>query len=84
MGGNNNAFPSFAPNGNRFVFRAFPKVGCGLRSMNLGTKAATRLTTEHDNFPLWSPRGDLIMFSHLVDGAYEIYTIKPDDRAVRG
>lgn len=46
--------------------------------MNLETKAVTSLTQEYDNFPLWSPRGDLIMFSRLIDGAYEIYTIKPD------
>jgi TolB protein len=82
-GGNNNAFPSFAPNGKRFVFRAFQKDGYGLRIMNLDTKAVTTLTSEYDNFPLWSPRGDLIMFSRLIDGAYEIYTIKPDGSSVK-
>ena len=30
------------------------------------------LTAAYDNFPLWSPRGDLIMFARLVDDAYEI------------
>jgi Tol biopolymer transport system component len=82
-GGNNNAFPSFAPDGKRFVFRAFQKDGYGLRIMNLDTKAVTTLTSEYDNFPLWSPRGDLIMFSRLVDGAYEIYTIKPDGTSIK-
>ena len=82
-GGNNNAFPSFAPDGKRFVFRAFQKDGSGLRIMNLDTKAVTTLTSEYDNFPLWSPRGDLIMFSRLVDGAYEIYTIKPDGSSIK-
>ena len=77
-GGNNSAFPSFAPDGKRFVFRTFEKDGYGLRIMNLDTKTVTTLTAEYDNFPLWSPRGDLIMFSRLVDGAYEVYTIKPD------
>jgi hypothetical protein len=28
----------------------------------------TTLTTGYDNFPLWSPRGDLIMFSRVEDG----------------
>jgi Tol biopolymer transport system component len=46
--------------------------------MNLETKGITALTREYDNFPLWSPRGDLIMFARLVDGAYEINAIKPD------
>ena len=51
--------------------------------MNLETKAVTTLTGEYDNFPLWSPRGDLIMFSRLVDGAYEIFTIKPDGTGLK-
>jgi len=79
----NSAFPSFAPDGKRFVFRTFEKDGYGLRIMNLETRAVTTLTAEYDNFPLWSPRGDLIMFSRLVDGAYEIYTIKPDGTSVK-
>ena len=82
-GGHNNAFPSFAPDGKRFVFRTFEKNASGLRIMNLETKAITALTNEYDNFPLWSPRGDLIMFSRLVQGAYEIYTIKPNGSSIK-
>jgi Tol biopolymer transport system component len=77
-GPNNSAFPSLAPDGKRFVFRTFGPEGNGLRIMNLETKAVMTLTGEYDNFPLWSPRGDLITFSRQVDGAYEIYTIRPD------
>ena len=33
--------------------------------MNIETKAVTTLTDGYDNFPLWSPRGDLIMFSRV-------------------
>jgi Tol biopolymer transport system component len=82
-GSGNNAFPSFAPDGKRFVYRTFSKDGYGLRIMDLETKAATALTREYDNFPLWSPRGDLIMFARLIDGAYEIYTIKPDGNSLK-
>lgn len=82
-GGHNNAFPSFAPDSKRFVFRTFEGDAYGLRIMNLDTKAITLLTKEYDNFPLWSPRGDLIMFSRLVDDAYEIYTIKPDGTSLK-
>ena len=62
-GSDNSAFPSFAPDGKHFVYRTFSKDGYGLRVMNLDTRAVRTLTAAYDNFPLWSPRGDLIMFS---------------------
>jgi TolB protein len=77
-GANNNGFPSMSPDGKRFVYRSFGPEGEGLRIMDLATKAITTLTDGYDNFPLWSPRGDLIMFSRQAKGDYEIYTIKPD------
>ncbi|MDE3196204.1 MAG: PD40 domain-containing protein [Acidobacteriota bacterium] len=82
-GSGNNAFPSFAPDGKRLVYRSFSKDGYGLRIMNLETKSVTALTREYDNFPLWSPRGDLIMFSRLVDGSYDIHTIRPDGTGLK-
>ena len=82
-GANNNGFPSMAPDGKRFVYRSFGPDGEGLRIMNIETKAVTTLTEGYDNFPLWSPRGDLIMFSRAAKGDYEIYTIKPDGTGVK-
>jgi Tol biopolymer transport system component len=82
-GANNNAFPSMAPDGRRIVYRTFGPDGEGLRVMDLATRQVTALGSGYDNFPLWSPRGDLIMFSRLADGDYEIYTIKPDGSDVR-
>ena len=79
----NNAFPSYSPDGNRLVFRSFGESGQGLRIMNLETKAVTTLTSDYDNFPLWSPRGDLIMFARQIDGAYDIFTIKPDGTSLK-
>lgn len=52
--------------------------------MDLATRAVTNLTDGYDNFPLWSPRGDLIMFARLSSGTYDsggtydVYTIRPD------
>ena len=80
---NNNGFPSMAPDGKRFVYRSFGPDGEGLRIMDLETKAVTRLTEGYDNFPVWSPRGDLIMFSRQAQGDYEIYTVKPDGTGVK-
>jgi Tol biopolymer transport system component len=77
-GPNNNGFPSMAPDGKRFVYRSFGPEGDGLRIMDLETRAVTTLTKGYDNFPLWSPRGDLIMFSRVEQSDYEIFTIKPD------
>lgn len=82
-GPNNNGFPSMAPDGKRIVFRSFGPDGEGLRIMNLDTKAVTTLTKGYDNFPLWSPRGDLIMFSRVVQDDYEIFTITPDGTGVK-
>jgi Tol biopolymer transport system component len=77
-GPNNNGFPSLAPDSTRVVYRTFGPDGDGLRIMNVSTGAITTLTTGYDNFPLWSPRGDLIMFSRIEKGDYEIFTIRPD------
>jgi Tol biopolymer transport system component len=82
-GPNNNGFPSMAPDGKRFVYRSFGPEGDGLRIMNMETKVSTVLTKGYDNFPLWSPRGDLIMFTRQDEGDYEIYSIKPDGTGVR-
>jgi Tol biopolymer transport system component len=82
-GPNNNAFPSMAPDGKRLVYRSFGPEGDGLRIMDLETSAVTPLTEGYDNFPLWSPRGDLIMFSRQAQGDYEIYTVRPDGTGVK-
>jgi Tol biopolymer transport system component len=82
-GPNNNGFPSMSPDGKQFVYRSFGPEGDGLRIMNVETKSSAMLNAGYDNFPLWSPRGDLIMFSRLSEGNYEIYTIKPDGTGIK-
>ena len=82
-GANNNSFPSMAPDGRRLVYRSFGPEGDGLRIKDLETGAVTPLTSGYDNFPIWSPRGDLILFSRQADGDYEIYTVRPDGTGVK-
>jgi TolB protein len=82
-GPNNNAFPSMSPDGRRFVYRTFGPDGEGLRIMDIETRKVTPIAGGYDNFPLWSPRGDLIMFSSQAEGDYEIYTIKPDGKGLK-
>jgi TolB protein len=82
-GDGNDGNPSPAPDGKRIVYRTFGASGYGLRILNLETKVTTPLTKEYDNFPFWSPRGDLIMFVRQVDGDYEIFTIRPDGTGLK-
>lgn len=77
-GPNNNAFASFGPDGKHLVYRTSGPEGDGLRILNLEDHAVTKLTEDYDNFPLWSPRGDLLTFMRRIDGNFEIMTIHPD------
>jgi Tol biopolymer transport system component len=43
----------------------------------------TKLTTEYDNFPVWSPRGDLICFARQTNGDWEVFTMRPDGKDVK-
>ena len=80
---NNNGFPSYAPDGKRFVYRTFGAEGQGLRIMNLEDGHVTKLTEDYDNFPRWSPRGDVIMFVRRLEGSFVIVTIAPDGQRLK-
>jgi len=82
-GANNNGFPSYAPDGKRFVYRTFGPEGQGLRVMNLENGQVTKLTDGYDNFPRWSPRGDLIMFVRRLEGSFAILTITQDGKRLK-
>jgi Tol biopolymer transport system component len=77
-GTNNNAFASYSPDGNRIVYRTAGPEKQGLRIMNLADGNTTELTTEYDNFPVWSPRGDRIAFIRRIAGYFQIMTVHPD------
>jgi Tol biopolymer transport system component len=77
-GPNNNAFPSYSPDGKRLVYRTAGPDGDGLRIMNLEDQSVRVLTKEYDNFAVWSPRADLIAFVRQTGGNFEVFTIKPD------
>jgi len=77
-GPNNNAFPSFAPDGKHIVFRTAGLSGDGLRMMDLDSKSIVKLTNEWDNFPIWSPQGDVIAFVRRVGTDFAVFTIHSD------
>ncbi len=82
-GANNNGFAAYSPDGKRIVYRTMGPDGEGLRIMNLEDKSVTTLTKGYDNFPAWSPRGDLIAFMRKVNGDFEVFTVRPDGKDVR-
>jgi len=82
-GNSNNAFASFAPNGKRIVYRTTGPDGVGLRIMNLDDQSVKMLTDEWDNFPVWSPRGDLIAFIRRNGADFEVFTIHPDGTGLK-
>jgi Tol biopolymer transport system component len=82
-GANNNGFPSFSPDAKRFVYRTFGPEGQGLRIRDLESGKTAVLTDQYDNFPLWSPRGDLIAFVRQYQGDYEVFSIRPDGKDLR-
>ena len=43
----------------------------------------TKLTPGSDNFPAWSPNGDLIAFTRFSEDDYDIYTIRPDGTGLK-
>lgn len=81
-GPGNAGFPSWSPDGKRIVYRVAGSEQ-GLRILHLEDGKIVTLTTEYDNFPAWSPKGDLIEFTSFRDGDFEIYTIRPDGSGVR-
>jgi len=77
-GNSNNAFGSFAPDGKHIAYRTTGPEGDGLRIMTLDNRTVTVLTNEWDNFPVWSPRGDLIAFIRRIGADFQVFTIRPD------
>ena len=82
QGDNSSGFPSFSPDGKQLVYRVLGQEH-GLRIVSLESGAITKLTTEWDNFPAWSSRGDRILFTRRIAGNFEIFTIRPDGSDLR-
>ncbi len=79
----NAGFPSFSPDGAEVVYRVWGDTAEGLRIVSLADGTVRTLTTGYDNFPAWSPRGDLIVFSRLAEGDFDIFSIRPDGSGLR-
>ena len=82
-GPNNNAFPSFSPDGRRIVYRTMGASEQGLRILNLDDHSIVQLTTEWDNFPIWSPNGNSIAFIRRTSSDFQVFTIRPDGKDLK-
>jgi TolB protein len=80
---NNNNYPSFSPDGTQMAYRALGPEGGGIRVMNLADNSVRAVTNEYDNFPLWSPTGNLILFTRKLSQGFQIFTIRPDGSGLR-
>ncbi len=78
-----NVSASYSRDGKRIVFVSDRSGKPQLYLMDLASKNVQRLTfTNLENTePFWSPKEDLIVYTSLIDGIYQICTIKPDPNA---
>jgi Tol biopolymer transport system component len=81
----NSGFPTWSPDGKRIVYRVWGEGEYGLREMNLADGSVKTLTTELDNFPAFSPGGDVITFTRrsAKTDDYDIFTMRPDGTHIK-
>jgi Tol biopolymer transport system component len=90
----NSGFPTRSPDGKQIAYRVWGdydrpgdfRIDFCIGVMTLADGSIGTLTTELDNFPAWSPRGDLISFtrrSHGEDYDHDIHTMRPDGTNVK-
>jgi Tol biopolymer transport system component len=82
-GPGNAGFPSWSPDGRQVVYRFWSDTAGGLRTLAVATGAIRTVTTDYDNFPMWSPKGDRIAFSRLAGDNFDVYTIRPDGTGLK-
>ncbi len=82
----NEAFPDFAPDGRRIVFRSLRNGNADIYLMNADGTGARRLTRHEatDTMPAFSSGGDRVAFTSFRDGNFEIYTIAFDENGEPG
>jgi Tol biopolymer transport system component len=71
---------SLSPNQDRLAISYQSGDSLGLWTYHFATGRWKQLTSKADaHSPVWSPKGDRIVFPWNVDGPYNLYTIRPDE-----
>jgi Tol biopolymer transport system component len=74
--------PSWSPSGRQLVSAATPRPGVpnGLYIMDADGAKAHRITptSREAQYAAWSPDGKRIAFTYVVDGGFDLFTVRPD------
>jgi TolB protein len=74
--------PSWSPDGKRLVAAATPKAGAppSLYVMKADGSSVRRITPpgREAQYAAWSPNGERIAFTYVVDGGFDLFSIRPD------
>ncbi len=78
--------PSYSPDGKKIVFNSDRSGRPQLFTMDSNGKSIKRISFGPGgsySSPVWSPRGDMICFTKIFDGAFNIGVIRPDGKGER-